>query len=128
MTEYELHQMIAQSIDTLHSLNEFWLTISFAVVVAVTYAPKVLTRVYTAILFYGYLAAATSFILARFNVAYVVTKYVQQLQGAGYDTPPHANPIALVSTVGIYLIMVVGTIAILYYIKKTTKNSGHSNT
>jgi len=128
MTEYELHQMIGQSIDTLHSLNEFWLTISFGVVVAVTYAPKLLTRAYIAIIFYGYLAAATSLILGRFSVSYVVTKYVQQLQGAGYDNPPHANPIALLSTIGIFFIMVLGTVTILYYIKKITKNNVQSST
>ena len=77
MTEYEVHQMMTEYMNNLHQLTEFWLTISFAVVVAATYAPKALERRFFTLIWIGYLSASVIFLLNRISITYMATALVR---------------------------------------------------
>ena len=128
MTEYEVHQMITEYMNNLHQLTEFWLTISFAVVVAATYAPKALERRFFTLIWIGYLSASVIFLLNRISITYMATALIQN-SNMEEAVLPHFHPFfATAGAAGIYVLMVVGTAGVIYYVRNIGKTHAVSDT
>ena len=117
MTEYELGQLVVEYMSVLNQLTEFWLTISFAVVVAATYAPARLEQKFFTLIWSGYLAASLIFFFNRINLTYTVVRMANSSQEGGFSVPEHQPVFGLLGAGGIFLLMLVGTLGVVYYVR-----------
>ena len=116
MTEYEVRQSFIEYLNTLNQLTEFWLTISFAVVVAATYAPERLERKFFTLIWVGYLAASIILFLNRINLSMMVFSLLSKSTGEG-GAPIFQPIIGSLSGGGNFLLMILGTIGVIYYVR-----------
>ena len=117
MTEYELGQLVVEYMSVLNQLTEFWLTISFAVVVAATYAPARLEQKFFTLIWSGYLAASLIFFFNRINLTYTVVRMANSGREAGISIPEYHPVFGLLGAGGIFLLMLVGTLGVVYYVR-----------
>ena len=117
MTEYELGQLVVEYMSVLNQLTEFWLTISFAVVVAATYAPARLEQKFFTLIWSGYLAASLIFFFNRINLTYTVVTMANSSREAGVSIPEYHPVFGLLGAGGIFLLMLVGTLGVVYYVR-----------
>lgn len=117
MTEYEVGQLIVEYMSVLNQLTEFWLTISFAVVVAATYVPARLEQKFFTLIWSGYLAASLIFFFNRINLTYTVVRMANSSQQAGVSVPEYHPVFGLLGAGGIFLLMLVGTLGVVYYVR-----------
>ena len=127
MTEYELGQTFIEYINTLNQLSEFWLSISFAVVVAATYAPDRLERKFFTLIWVGYLAASTIIFLNRINLSLMLFALISENAEAGKPSVFIQPTIGSLAGAGNFLLMILGTFGIVYYVRnigrKRARNS-----
>ena len=128
MTAYEIHQMITEYMNNLHQLTEFWLTISFAVVVAATYAPRTLERRFFTLIWIGYLSASVIFLLNRISITYMASALIQNSEVENASLPQFHPFFATAGAAGIYLLMVIGTAGVIYYVRNIGKKHAASDT
>ena len=117
MTEYELGQLVVEYMSVLNQLTEFWLTISFAVVVAATYAPARLEQKFFTLIWSVYLAASLIFFFNRINLTYTVVTMSNSSREAGVSIPEYHPVFGLLGAGGIFLLMLVGTFGVVYYVR-----------
>lgn len=118
MTEYELNQLLTEYTETLNQLTEFWLTISFGVIVAATYIPNRLSGKFHKMLFYGYLFTSLIFLSGRANFTYMAFEVGNRITEHGFE-PIRFHPFfGTTTSVGIFLLMIFGSIGILFYIRQ----------
>ena len=127
MTEYEMMLLINEYMSTLNQFTEFWITISFAVVVAATYAPSNLGANYSNMLFYGYLAVSIILVCGRTNWLFAIYKLSQRVIDQGYPYPG-SSLFGSVAGAGIFLMMFFGTIGVLFYTRKAIQTNISKNT
>jgi hypothetical protein len=128
MTEYELNQIIAEHTSTLNQLTEFWLTISFGVIVAATYIPNKFGRRFYNMLFYGYLCTSLIFLSGRANFTYMSYEIGARLLEFGYEPIPFHPFFGAATSIGIFLMMTLGSIGILTYIRYVSRSVHDSDT
>ena len=128
MTEYEVGQTFIEYLNTLNQLTEFWLTISFAVVVAVTYAPERLERKFFTLIWAGYLAASVILFLNRINLSLMLISLVSTNTKAGVTTPFFQPIIGSMAGGGNFLLMIIGTAGIIYYVRNIGKKCTSKST
>ena len=117
MTEYEVRQSFIEYLNTLNQLTEFWLTISFAVVVAATYAPERLERKFFTLIWVGYLAASIILFLNRVNLSLMVFSFITANTGEEGSTPIYQPVFGSLSAGGNFLLMIIGTVGVIYYVR-----------
>ena len=127
MTEYELGQTFIEYINTLNQLSEFWLSISFAVVVAATYAPERLERKFFTLIWVGYLAASIIVFLNRINLSLMLFAFISENTKAGAAPPPINPIIGPMAGGGNFLLMLLGTVGVVYYVRNIEKKRAASN-
>ena len=116
MTEYEVRQSFIEYLNTLNQLTEFWLTISFAVVVAATYAPERLERKFFTLIWVGYLAASIILFLNRINLSLMVFSLLSKSIGEG-ETTFYQPIFGSLAGGGNFLLMILGTVGVIYYVR-----------
>lgn len=102
-------------LNTMNQLTEFWLTISFAVVVAATYSPDRLERKFFTLIWTGYLAASIILVLNRINLTFMAYSLISS------NTKTDTFYIPVVGTMaglGNFLLMILGTVGVIYYVRK----------
>ncbi len=121
MTEYEIRLTFIEYLNTMNQLTEFWLTISFAVVVAATYAPGRLERKFFTLIWIGYLAASVVLILNRINLTLMAASLVSSNIDAGAPTHTFNPVIGSIAGGGNFLLMIIGTVGVIYYVRNIGK-------
>ena len=113
MNSFEANQLVLEYMDSLHQLTEFWLTISFAVVVAANYAPKGLDRRFFTLIWTGYLATSIIFMINRINLTYMAST----LRFEDSALPQFHPVLGVMGAAGVYLLMIIGTGGVIYYVR-----------
>jgi uncharacterized membrane protein YfcA len=121
MTEYELGSLISEAYDYSSGLFEFWMTLSFAAIVAGAYAGEKLHRSYLRLLAFGYFFASLFLYLVRLHVAFQATDLIGQLEASGYDSTRYDNLFSL--AIGLYgqVLHIFGTLGILAFMLKPVR-------
>ena len=128
MTEYELNQILAEYTATLNQLTEFWLTISFGVIVAATYIPNKLGGRFHNMLMYGYLCTSLIFLSGRANFTHMALEIGYRIEELGYE-PLNFHPFfGPATSIGVFLLMIFGSIGILLYIRHMSRSTNESDT
>ncbi len=128
MNEYELGQTFIEYLNTLNQLSEFWLSISFAVVVAATYTPERLERKFFTLIWVGYLAASLIIFINRINLSLMLSVFISEYAKAGAP-PPFIQPtMGIMAGVGNFLLMIFGTAGVVYYVRNIGKKRARQNT
>ena len=128
MNEFELGQTFVEYLNTLNQLSEFWLSISFAVVVAATYAPERLERKFFTLIWAGYLAASIIIFINRINLSLVLAAFISEYAEAGVP-PFFIHPtIGSIAGVGNFLLMIFGTAGVVYYVRNIGKKRAFQST
>ncbi len=128
MNEFELGQTFIEYLNTLNQLSEFWLSISFAVLVAATYAPERLERKFFTLIWVGYLAASIIIFINRINLSLMLNAFIYEYAKAGAP-PPFIQPaMGIMAGGGNFLLMIFGTAGVVYYVRKIGKERARQNT
>ena len=123
MTEFELGSLISEASLYSSGIFEFWLTLSFAAVVAATFAVEKLHRNYMRLLIVGYLLASIFFLLTRIYIASQILDLMQQLDAAGYDSSRFDSTLGLVVAAYAPILHILGTIGVVIYMFKANRAS-----
>ena len=122
MNESQIHTQIVANIELMNASFEFWLTGTFAVLVACHFAAeKISVYLYRMILLlYSLITLAT--LLRFYNGTYAAIEYAQRLTESGFAPYPN-SPAGMAGPV-IYLIMIfVGFFGTVVFSKKSTLNN-----
>ena len=126
MNESEVHEQIVANIELINASFEFWITGTFAVLVACHFAAeKISPYLYRLIaLLYSLLTLTT--LLRLFNGTYAAAEYIQRLSELGL--PPYPNTIVgAAGPVAHFFMIVIGFFGTLIFAKKSAV-SDESNT
>ena len=125
MTEYELNTLIILSAEKSGDILEFWVSISFAVVVASFFISKQINLKIFKIM--GLLYFLSSIFMAAIYVgaALRANYYFSQLMAQGMERGHFDNPVNLVTLLFAFLLFFGGTSATLYYMKYCASQSRH---
>ncbi|NRB41469.1 MAG: hypothetical protein HRU20_23860 [Pseudomonadales bacterium] len=115
MTEYEIHYLISDKIVYMQTMAEFWLTCSFGVVVATTFAKDKLSTIYVKVLAIGYLVSSVVMLLVRTNTAIHIGSLIEALEKSGHDIINYETNLGISSALGSYILYFGGIIGVLYY-------------
>jgi hypothetical protein len=122
MTEYELNQILAEYTHTLNQLTEFWLTVSFGVIVAATYVPSKIGSKFHNMLLYGYACASIIFVFGRANFTFMAIEIGNRMEEMGYEPLKFHPFFGPATSIGIFLVMVFGSIGVLFYVRHASKS------
>ena len=121
LSYFETLQMINLTIDRLESVFEFWLSATFAAIVASHLAGEKLTKVYAGMLTSLYLIFTFSVIVRSLTWVGALERYTELLVtmrgGLGESTP-----FSLVN-VSIWATMILGTLATVFFIWHSYKTN-----
>lgn len=121
MTEYELSYLISESISYMGDVFEFWLTFSFAAIVATSYASDKLNVSYVKLMCLGYLSTSAFLLLARINSIAQISDLLSKMEQAGYDTSRFESGISVTTGMLGLALYILGSCGILFYMVKTYK-------
>lgn len=107
MSESELHELIAMHVAQIDASFEFWLTISFAVLMAIHITGNSMKAALKRLLCCLYVAASLISIFLTLGDMIQAGEFVQQL-----DEPPSATPFNAIAQGSRLVLYVIGTIAI----------------
>jgi hypothetical protein len=117
MTEYELNTLLLATTEGYSSVLEFWVSVSFAVVVASFFTSKQLNRKVIGLMTFLYILS--SLFLASLYIATAVKSnhYYQKMFSAGFDVSHFDHPVNFITISLIFLLFVGGTFGTVYYMR-----------
>ena len=120
MATAELHDILFAMIDTMDQIIEFWLTASFAVVIATHFLAGQMTRLTAGLLAGGYCLMSA---LLGARLAVVGTKMSEVL--VRLDAAGETFPMGLIGVVRVLLLctVVFGFCAVLFFLWRTGKSA-----
>jgi len=121
LSYFETLQMINLTIDRLESVFEFWLSATFAAIVASHLAGEKLTKVYAGILTSLYLIFTFSVIVRSLTWVGALERYTELLSTMRGNLG-ESTPFSLVN-VSIWATMILGTLATVFFIWHSYKTN-----
>lgn len=122
MTEFELRTLLYEEVGVSTLDFEFWLTSSFAVLVAGYYAFSKLSPDLQKTVQRMYVLVAIVFLIRWFSSMYIMYGYNLELSSLGVDVGLQIGP--AIATVMQSLLMVFGTITVVSFLKKLGSDYG----
>jgi len=115
MTEYELNELLLTTADKFSGIVEFWVSISFAVVVACFFISGKVNRKVLKLM--GFLYVLSSLFLATLYVAFAIraNHYYELMVSSGYEVAHFSNPASLTTLVLVSILFIGGTFSTVYY-------------
>jgi len=117
MTEYELNALILLPAETSGRMLEFWVSVSFAVVVASFIISKQVNVIIFRIMGFLYLLSSLFMASIYIGSALRANHYFEQLVVLGVDISHFDNPISRFSMLMAVTLFIGGTTTTLYYMK-----------
>ena len=117
MTEYELNALIILSAEKSGEILEFWVSISFAVVVASFFISKQINLKIFKIMGFLYLLSSVFMAAIYVGAALRANYYFSQLVVQGLEKGHFDNPVNYVTLLFAFLLFFGGTCGTLYYMK-----------
>jgi hypothetical protein len=122
MTEYELNALLLESTEAFSGVLEFWVSISFAVVVASFFTSKQLNRKVIRLMTFLYILSSM-FLASLYMAAAVRTShYYQAMNSAGYDASHFDNPMNYITLFLMLVLYVGGTCGTVFYLRACVRN------
>jgi len=115
MTEFELHELINETIVIAENNFEFWLTASFAVLVAGYFAVPNLLSGFQRIVFALYGLVSLVFLIRWLDMGFLIRRYSMELVELGGSAPGTVG--TNVAFVLQTLILIFGTIATICFLQ-----------
>ena len=113
---YDLQYTVVALMD---STFQFWLSASFAVIIATHFAAEKLSRLVRRLVSTLYLTATILFLTRVMHVGYQFFSYNDMLIAEGLAPFPSHPAARVIISVGMLTIMVLGTIGTLYYMRRS---------
>lgn len=126
MTEFEIRTLLYEEVGVSTTDFEFWLTSSFAVLVAGYYAFSKLNPDLQKTVQRLYVLVAIVFLVRWFSSMYIMYGYNLELSSLGVDVDLQIGP--AIATVLQSLLMIFGTITVASVLKKMGSDYGSQNT
>ena len=126
MTEFEIRTLLYEEVGVSTTEFEFWLTSSFAVLVAGYYAFSKLNPDLQKTVQRLYVLVAIVFLVRWFSSMYIMYGYNLELSSLGVDVDLQIGP--AIATVLQSLLMIFGTITVASVLKKMGSDYGSQNT
>ena len=126
MTEFEIRALIYEEVQIAAGEFEFWVTASFAVIVAAYYAFRHLEPELQRTVVWLYLATASVFIIRWFVSIYKMYEYNVALVELGVNVGLQIG--AALATFVQTGLMLLGTFAVISFLKRMGKSNGVSDT
>ena len=123
MTEYELNALLLATTEKFGGVLEFWVSISFAVVIASFFASTQLNQKVVRLMTFLYILS--SMFLASLYIGSAVRSnhYYQEMVSAGFDVSHFATPINFITLFLIFLLFVGGSCGTVYYMHTCVSGS-----
>ena len=115
MTEYEIGSLLSETFDHSSGIFEYWMTLSFAAVVAAAFAAEKLHRNYIKLLAFGYLLASLFLFLVRIYSSLQAIDLLEKLEAGGHDTTRFDNYFGMFVGVYAQVLHIIGTFGVLVY-------------
>lgn len=128
MTEYELNTLIILSGETSGGMIEFWVSVSFAVVVASFFISKQVNVKIFQIMRFLYLLSSLFMASIYIGSAIRASYYFNHLVSLGVDVSHIDNPVSITSVLMAATLFLGGTIATMYYINYCAQSSDAGST
>jgi hypothetical protein len=124
MTEYELNTLLLATTEGYGGVLEFWVSISFAVVVASFFTSKQLNRNVIGLMTFLYMLS--SLFLASLYIATALksSHYYQIMSSAGFDVSHFDHPVNFITLSLIFLLFIGGTFGTVFYMRTCVRDSG----
>lgn len=127
MTEYELNALILAAKESFTPIVQFWVSISFAVVVAAFVTSNRFNLNIIRLMAFLYILSSMYLAGVYISEAFIVSYYFQQLQSAGFETSHLNNPASLMSLSLCALLFTGGLAGTLYFMYSSAKHSRESD-
>ena len=121
MTEYEIGSLLSETFDHSSGIFEYWMTLSFAAVVAAAFAAEKLHRNYIRLLAFGYFLASLFLFLVRIYSSLQALDLLEMLEAGGYDTTRFDNSFGLLVGVYAHVLHVIVTFGVLVYMLRVNR-------
>ena len=127
MTEYQLNELLILSTEAYGGVLEFWISISFAVVVASFLTSDKLNRKVIRLMTFLYILSSMFLASLYISTAVRTNHYYQLLVSSGFDTSHFDHPVNFLTLFLVLLLFLGGTSGTVYYMYTCVKKSGASN-
>lgn len=115
MSEYELTSLVYEVFRDMDRLFEFWLTCTFAVIVARFVGGNRLSRPLLWLVAIAYFATAVRWAMRWFILTVRASEYRERLVASGFaDIPQARGPIVASESILVYLFL-IATVATVYF-------------
>ena len=130
MTEYELNELYLMSTDAYGSVLEFWVSISFAVVVASFFTSSKLNTSIIRLMAFLYILSSMFLASLYITTSIRTYHYYREMAAAGFATWHLDHPVNFVTLGLVLLLFLGGTIGTVYYMYTcvSEKESGNEST
>ena len=116
MSEFELTNLIHLSTERSANLLQFWLTASFAVVMASYFGGDKLNGLMFKLVATLYMLASVTFLCSSIDGAVQYTEYMKRMAEQGYETAQFDSVYGWIAGIGMLSLYVIGTLGVLYYL------------
>jgi hypothetical protein len=125
VTEYGVNYLVSEIAMHSREITEFWLACSFAVIVAATYAPEKLDKKFYRFIGTGYFVSSLVFVMLR--ISHFMLARERLLESPFHDGQSSGYYLQGVAGTLLLLLMVFGTVAVLYYLKSSVISDRDKN-
>jgi hypothetical protein len=117
MSEFELTNLIYLSSERSANILQFWLTASFAVVMASYFGGDKLNGLMFKLVATLYVLASVTFVCSAISGSVQFTEYMKRMAEQGYETDQFNNIYGWIAGIGMLSLFVIGTIGVLFYLR-----------
>ena len=115
--------LISEAFQYSSGIFEFWLTLSFAAVVAAAFAAEKFSGNYIKLLTFGYLLASVFLFLVRLYIAFQIVSLMEKLTEAGFDSSRFDTLFGLVVSIYAQILHIAGTIGVVIYMSHINRTN-----
>jgi hypothetical protein len=122
MSEFDLTNLVYMASERSANLLQFWLSASFAVVMASYFGRGKLHGPVFKLVAALYVIASVTFICFTISGSVQYDEYVTRMAEQGYETAHFYNIYSWIGGIGMLSLFVIGTLGVLYYLRWEFRN------
>jgi len=123
MTEYEINELMLAVQGSFTPLVQFWVSISFATVVAAFFTANRLNKSIIRLMAFLYVLTSLFVASVYFNYAVKLRHYYKLAKEAGFNIEHYSNFSSNAAAILVGIVFICGTIGTLFYLYKSERDS-----
>ena len=127
MSEAEIIEMMYESLSYADRNFQFWISASFAVILAFHFSSSKLSNLMYRLITFLYCSATILFVGRWFVAAMQYASFRQQLLDMGTSMQVSGNAMEMVITVAYASVIVLGTVGTVYFGRRTMSEAGNTD-